>query len=157
FESAKPKHVIADLTHGEPKEELQPKVEYEEDLGDITLKRIPEDDSCDFYKYIQEETTTMSIFSDISLDNKAEGQPFGVPVLNVNDKNAQEFIVEKLEEELLVEENLAAKLVEYFGEFVPTLELSNYQFPTLDLLKDYGSGGITINQEELEENKNKIV
>jgi len=42
-------------------------------------------------------------------------------------------------------------LVEDFGEFDPTLELSNYQFPSLDLLKKYNTEGITINQEELEE------
>jgi S-DNA-T family DNA segregation ATPase FtsK/SpoIIIE len=52
---------------------------------------------------------------------------------------------------------LAAQLVEDFGLFDPTLELSNYKFPTIDLLKEYASVGITINQEELEENKNRIV
>ena len=53
---------------------------------------------------------------------------------------------------------LANKLVDDFGEFDPTLELGNYKFPTLDLLDQHGAtGGITINQEELEENKNKIV
>jgi len=53
---------------------------------------------------------------------------------------------------------LASKLVEDFGEFDPTLELGNYKFPTIELLDAHGaSGGITINQEELEENKDKIV
>ena len=56
-----------------------------------------------------------------------------------------------------VEKNLAQELVEKFGAYDPTLELSKYQYPTLDLLKDYGDGSITINQEELEANKNKIV
>ena len=52
----------------------------------------------------------------------------------------------------------AEKLVEDFGEFDPKLELGSYKFPTLDLLDAHGAtGGITINQEELEENKNKIV
>ena len=67
------------------------------------------------------------------------------------------FVIEKAPEEDVIEENLAAKLVADFGLFDPTLELSNYKFPTLDLLKDYSAGGITINQEELEENKNRIV
>ena len=58
-----------------------------------------------------------------------------------------------------VDDNLSQKLVKDFGEFDPTLELKNYSFPPIDLLKDYhsGGGGITINQEELEENKNRIV
>lgn len=67
------------------------------------------------------------------------------------------FVIEKAAIEDVMEENLAAKLVADFGEFDPTLDLSNYKFPTIDLLKEYGSVGITINQEELEENKNRIV
>lgn len=65
--------------------------------------------------------------------------------------------VEKVAEELSETDNLSNKLVEDFGLFDPTLELSNYKFPSLDLLKKYESEGITINQEELEENKNRIV
>jgi S-DNA-T family DNA segregation ATPase FtsK/SpoIIIE len=56
-----------------------------------------------------------------------------------------------------VEEQLSKKLVEKQGFFDPTLELSNFKRPSLELLKDYGDSGITINQEELEANKNKIV
>lgn len=71
--------------------------------------------------------------------------------------NDEAFVIEKVADEDIIEENLAAKLVEDFGLFDPTLELSNYKFPTIDLLKEYASVGITINQEELEENKNRIV
>ena len=56
-----------------------------------------------------------------------------------------------------VEEKLSKTLVEKQGFFDPTLELSNFKRPGIDLLKDYGDSGITINQEELEANKNKIV
>lgn len=69
----------------------------------------------------------------------------------------ESFVIEKAPEEDTIEENLAARLVADFGFFDPTLELSNYKFPTLDMLKDYSGGGITINQAELEENKNNIV
>jgi S-DNA-T family DNA segregation ATPase FtsK/SpoIIIE len=66
--------------------------------------------------------------------------------------------IEQTKEEAVVVENLSDRLVKDFGEFDPTLELSNYKFPTIELLKDYTAGqGITINQEELEENKNRIV
>jgi DNA segregation ATPase FtsK/SpoIIIE, S-DNA-T family len=70
---------------------------------------------------------------------------------------ADDFVIETAAEEEIVEENLAARLVSDFGLFDPTLDLSNYKFPTIDLLKEYSTGGITINQEELEENKNRIV
>lgn len=62
--------------------------------------------------------------------------------------------VEKVIEEKPISSN---DLVEKFGEYDPKLDLSGYQYPGLDLLKDYGTGKITINQQELEANKNKIV
>ena len=56
-----------------------------------------------------------------------------------------------------MEKELSKELVEKQGFFDPTLELSNFKRPGIDLLKDYGDNSITINQEELEANKNKIV
>jgi len=76
---------------------------------------------------------------------------------NAVEEEPSDFVVEKMVEEEVMEENLAARLVQDFGEFDPTLELSNYQMPPIDLLKEYTSGGITIDQNELENNKNRIV
>jgi len=84
-------------------------------------------------------------------------QPVAEPVKQIIETNDDAFVIEQAADEDIVEENIAAKLVADFGEFDPTLELSNYKFPTIDLLKEYSSVGITINQEELEENKNRIV
>ena len=42
-------------------------------------------------------------------------------------------------------------------KFDPTLDLSNFKNPGIDLLKDYGDDTIKIDQDELETNKNKIV
>ncbi len=39
----------------------------------------------------------------------------------------------------------------------PRLELSSYRFPSLDLLKEYDSGNISVQNEELEANKNRIL
>jgi S-DNA-T family DNA segregation ATPase FtsK/SpoIIIE len=79
------------------------------------------------------------------------------PEPHIIETNDDAFVIEVTNDEDVMEENLAAQLVEDFGLFDPTLELSNYKFPTIDLLKEYSSVGITINQEELEENKNRIV
>lgn len=49
------------------------------------------------------------------------------------------------------------ELVEKHGLYDHKLDLANFQMPTVDLLKDYGNEEISINKEELEENKNKIV
>jgi len=79
------------------------------------------------------------------------------PSPRIETAHEEAFVIEEPEEEEQLVENTAARLVADFGEFDPTLELSQYQFPTIDLLKDYPTTGITINQEELEENKNRIV
>lgn len=63
--------------------------------------------------------------------------------------------VTEIKEEKQVKEN-----GEHFGldtAYDPRFELSNYVFPTLDLLKDYGDNTATIDTAELENNKNKIV
>ena len=66
----------------------------------------------------------------------------------------EDTVTEEIEDTVL----LAQKLVDDFGEFDPMLELGNYKFPPIALLKQYGtSSNITINEEELEENKNKII
>jgi S-DNA-T family DNA segregation ATPase FtsK/SpoIIIE len=49
------------------------------------------------------------------------------------------------------------ELVEKHGLYDHKLDLPNFQMPTVELLKDYGNEEISINKEELEENKNKIV
>ncbi len=80
--------------------------------------------------------------------------------VNLPEENDEKIDLEvtKVTEEKELKDVKAEKLVKEFGEFDPKLELGNYKFPTLELLDPHGvSGGITINQEELEENKNKIV
>ncbi len=79
------------------------------------------------------------------------------PTVQVAPAEDVQMEVETAEEEE-IEDTLSTKLVKDFGEFDPTLELKNYKWPTIDLLKDYNlSGGITVDQQELEENKNTIV
>lgn len=94
---------------------------------------------------IKQNTNSTSTVNSTVEDNTS-------PIIETND-----FIVEKTIEEAVIEENLSAKLVENFGEFDPTLDLANFKFPTPELLVEHSSGGITINQAELEENKNRIV
>ncbi len=49
------------------------------------------------------------------------------------------------------------ELIEKHGLYDHKLDLAKFQMPPIDLLKDYGNEEISINKEELEENKNKIV
>ena len=135
--------------------------EDEEEISNIELKTYP--NSFEINK--EALKPTISNASELNLDPKLKSETPEVTNFSIEDRtipnepfvNEDAFVIEKVEEEVLIEENLAARLVQDFGEFDPTLELSHYQFPPIDLLKEYSSGGITINQAELEENKNKIV
>ena len=58
------------------------------------------------------------------------------------------------------EEKQAEEIGEHFGldtEFDPKLELLNFKLPPLDLLKDYGESTSSVDKEELEANKKRIV
>ena len=70
-------------------------------------------------------------------------------------ENDVELSVTETEEDEIVKK--AKKLVSDFGEVDPTLELKNFRSPTESLLKSYPHEGITINEQELEENKERIV
>ncbi|MDL2330408.1 DNA translocase FtsK [Odoribacter sp. OttesenSCG-928-A06] len=62
--------------------------------------------------------------------------------LTVNDKLTEETVKKNMQPE---------------GDYDPTLDLSNYQYPPLNLLEEHSTGKPKVTQEELEENKNKIV
>lgn len=106
--------------------------------------------------------STIDKLSDVDIENSFEvkvapDEETTENIVKPEEPNTLKVEVEKVQEEQEVTDNLAAKLVKDYGEFDPKLELGNYKFPGLDLLKAYGAGSITIDQEELEENKNKIV
>ena len=65
-------------------------------------------------------------------------------------------VVANTEEKILSEAEIENKLQE-FGEYDPTLDLSDYELPPLDLLADHGNGELTVSKEELEANKDRIV
>jgi S-DNA-T family DNA segregation ATPase FtsK/SpoIIIE len=92
---------------------------------------------------------------EIPLEKAPVANVMHVPLVVENvesEKQEPELTIEKTEEEKKSEE-----LVEQFGTYDPTLDLASYKYPHLDLLENYGSNKISVNAEELEENKNKIV
>ena len=127
--------------------------ENDEELDDIHLKT----DVSQFEINKEALKPTISNSSEIDLNPILKPLQMNINPVSETPVHTEEFVIEKAEEEDIIEENLASRLVADFGLFDPTLDLSNYKFPTIDLLKEYSTGGITINQEELEENKNKIV
>jgi DNA segregation ATPase FtsK/SpoIIIE, S-DNA-T family len=82
------------------------------------------------------------------------------PIVLSSETDGVQFTVEKSEvkEEEYSTDQIAEALVAQVGEYDPTLDLGNYQFPPLDLLENYGgSKDIVINTEELNANKDRIL
>lgn len=59
------------------------------------------------------------------------------------------------DEATLTEDEIDAK-VQAFGEYDPTLDLSRFELPNIDLLASHGSGKTEVSHEELEANKKRI-
>lgn len=62
-----------------------------------------------------------------------------------------------IEEPVLETDVVAEKLVEEKGLYDPTLDLSSYKFPPLELLNEYEASKVQVTQDELNQNKDKIV
>ncbi len=82
-------------------------------------------------------------------------KPVAVKVEPVK-KDAKQELLFTVEENLETEK-LAEQLVEEQGLYDPTLDLSGYRFPPLELLNEYDTGKAGVTQDELNQNKDRIV
>ena len=116
------------------------------------------DEKSEFELSVENLQPTIQKHSEVLTSDKDIVSSIEEPSLIIREKenDTVKIDVEEITEEENVTENLSKKLVEDFGEFDPTLELGNFKFPTLNLLKLYNES-ISIDPEELELNKNKIV
>lgn len=90
--------------------------------------------------------TTVILEKEIPTEKEVEGEEKGL-----------ELKIEQIKDEDIVD-TISDNLVDKHGEYDHRLDLPKFKFPTLDLLKKYEtSDNVTINQQELEQNKNKIV
>ena len=131
-----------------------------------TTKEEEEEEKSGFELSVKNLKPTISNYSDVSSteDKNEKNKTTETPTLKV--ENTIEETTEKETEveidiainrkEESASENLSDKILKDFGEFDPTLELSNFKFPTFNLLKEYNES-ISIDPDELEANKNRIV
>lgn len=118
--------------------EIEPKVEEELEIENLeVIEKVEEELQLETNELIEEKTKENNEEDELSISVT---------------KNTEEFLSDK-------EINKKTKdLVDDIGEYDPRLELSNYRFPTIDLLKDYGvDTDVQVSKEELEKNKDKIV
>ena len=87
--------------------------------------------------------------------DEEEEEDLEVPGLVLSEDGVAFEVETVAEEELMLAG--AAGLPHAQGEYDPKLDLSSYNYPTLDLLENYGDKKIEVNKEELEANKNRIV
>ena len=80
-------------------------------------------------------------------------EPVGIEPNRKEHKQEPLFTVE----ENLDTDRLAEQLIEEQGLYDPTLDLSGYKFPPLELLNEYDPGKAGVSQEELNQNKDRIV
>jgi S-DNA-T family DNA segregation ATPase FtsK/SpoIIIE len=122
------------------------------DVDSVQLnENVVDDNSVQIEEESEEENETET---ETEQNNNEKIIPVKEPTTNTDkvDIEVKEIVEEKSEAD-----NLADKLVDNFGQFDPKLELGKFQFPKLNLLKQYDSEKITIDKDELEENKNRIV
>ncbi len=102
-----------------------------------------------------EETVEDTTVEDLSLniDNSDEASENS----NKDDENIELSVETTEAADEQVSEKKLEKLRADLGDYDPTLDLSDYKIPPVDLLTEYESGNVGVNKEELEANKNKIV
>ncbi len=90
----------------------------------------------------EESNKPLELTPTANMDSEPEGDDFE---LNLTiEKNEEEEFLETYDGEPL-------------GDYDPTLDLSSYKLPTVELLDDHSSDNGEVSMEELESNKNRIV
>ena len=118
---------------------------------DDNQKTINEENSFVFKNDVDnnEIKPTIENFSKFDLEKNKDD------IINSNDNI--EMKIETISDEERINSE-SENILKKYGEFDPTLELKGYKQPQIKLLSEHNNDGvITINQEELEENKEKII
>ena len=118
---------------------------------DDNKKTINEENSFVFKNDVDNDEIkpTIENFSKFDLEKNKDD------IINSNDNI--EMKIETISDEERINSE-SENILKKYGEFDPTLELKGYKQPQIKLLSEHNNDGvITINQEELEENKEKII
>lgn len=92
-----------------------------------------------------------------TVEPEMEDAPIPTPIESSDDDDFAIEVAEEKEEDKSLSEAEVDSHQKDFGDYDPTLDLSSYVLPPIELLKDYKGSGGSVDKQELEENKNKIV
>ncbi len=119
-------------------------------------KELIVDDS--FGKVIDEDDVVRAIFDpDSKMDKIDNGELQIEKVETVKDNSENENELELVVQPKVEDEKVEKVDPEELQDYDPTLDLSNFKFPSLDLMENHQSGNAEVTNEELISNKNKIV
>ncbi len=100
-------------------------------------------------------------------DDLLDAEPIDEPIIPAKEPPAIELEIEapdlitketeNTEPEFVVKEEVKEEKADEVENYDPTLDLGTYQYPTLDLLNDYGASKVKVSSEELQQNKDRIV
>ena len=141
------------LPEPDPKPRKKPKV-----LEDLMLDLVNPSEVVDEVKPTQNEAVSVPIETSSAPVAESKINPAipgpaaasGIPDLPFE-------MVEKPEEESKVLPVQEEEDVSTLTPYDPKADLSNYEYPSVELLEDYADRKVTIDREELEANKNQIV
>jgi len=128
----------------------------DESEGDLSVEDIPEND--DIFvgglpdMNIEEEIQPNEEFSverELNIDDCVDSVED--EIVDVGDEIA--LVIENAD----VKEELVKKNIHSLEDFDPTLELSNYKYPEINLLEPHDANNKKVTPEELEDNKRRIV
>lgn len=142
---------IKKLFSHEPRVQQEVATNEEDPEGIIfenSISKIIEDD--DVVKAVFDpDDEDDNLYIDVEIETFRDEKPKEIGKTD-DDEDLKLTIKEKVDEE---EADVSEKLEDYD----PTLDLSDFRLPTLDLLEDHKSGNAEVTNEELISNKNKIV
>ncbi|MDB5273051.1 MAG: cell division protein FtsK [Chitinophagaceae bacterium] len=127
--------------------------EVEEGLEDLEI--LEEDEEQELEEEEEEE-----LEEEILEEEELEEEVLDLPITPINKNNTPgdlSLVIEDAPEPVASEASPFTEEKKEIFEFDPTLDLSSYKYPTLDLLTEYEVGKVQVSKEELEANKDRIV
>lgn len=130
-----------------PATKIEPKVAEEISFPNIKISNDVEPISTPHHTSFNEEPeiTETKISRPSPFDKKKDDFEFNVEVAQTIDQPEEPT------------QGASDAIVAQHGLYDHKLDLAKFQMPSVELLKEYGNEEISVNRDELEENKNKIV
>ena len=123
----------------------------------FTLRENKKVEAKDTEQILEENTNIIEEVKEENIsETKTENQ---IEIIGKEDELIDDIgleVISNKNEGSLSKSEIEKKLKE-LGDFDPTLELSKFKMPTMNLLNDHGENKIEVDKSELEKNKNKIV